>query len=94
MPRAYSDDLRWRIVWQHHFLDVAAEIVAEIMQVSIRSVYRYTERFQLMGEVRKSLQRNGPLPILSEYEEFYLMHLSLIRPGIYLREFTSTICTM
>ena len=33
MLRAYSDDLRWRIVWQHYFLDVAAERVAEIMQV-------------------------------------------------------------
>lgn len=85
MPRAYSNDLRWRIVWQH-FLDVAAEKVAEIMQVSVRSVYRYTERFQLTGEVCKTLQRNGPLPVLSEYKEFHLMHLSLTRPGIYLRE--------
>ena len=72
MPRAYSDDLRWRIVWQHHFLDIAAERVAEIMQVSERIVYRYTERFQLTGEVRNSLQRSGPLPTLSEHEEFIL----------------------
>ena len=88
MPRTYSDDLRWRIVWQHYFLDVAARKVAEIMQVSVRSVYRYTERFQVTGEVRKTLQRNGPLPVLSEYKEFYLLHLSLTRPepGIYLRE--------
>ena len=87
------------------FLDIAAEKVAEIMQVSVHSVYRYTERFQLTGEVRKSLQWNGPLPLLSECEEFFLMHLSLTRPGIYLRELqhellqhtgrlidTSTIC--
>ena len=86
MPRTYSNDLRWRIVWQHYFLDVAAEKVAETIQISMRSVYRYTERFQLTGEVRKSLQRNGPLPVLSEYEEFYLVHLSLSRSGIYLRE--------
>lgn len=105
MPRAYSDDLRWRIVWHHHFMDVAAEEVAEVMQVSVRTVQRYTERFLVTGEVRKSLQRSGPLPLLSEYEEFYIIHLSLIRPGIYLRELqqellhhtgrlidTSTIC--
>lgn len=86
-------------------MDVAAEKVAEVMQVSVRTVLRYTERFRVTGEVRKSLQRSGPLPLLSEYEEFYIMHLSLMRPGIYLRELqqellhhtgqvidTSTIC--
>lgn len=51
------------------------------------------------------LQRDGPLPVLFDYEEFYLMHLSLTGPGIYLKELqhelpqhtdwvidTSTIC--
>lgn len=86
MTRAYSDDLRWRIVWLHHFLDISADEVARIMQVSERSVYRFTKRFISTGEVRKTIQRNGPLPILSELEESHLIHLVLTRPGIYLRE--------
>ena len=72
IPRAYSDDLRWKIVWQHYFFDVAAEKVAEIMQVSVRSVYRYTKleicplkvHQRLEMEKREKLQANAAVILL------------------------------
>ena len=42
MPVAYSDDLRWRIVWLHVFLRLDANEVARMLFVSERSVYRYS----------------------------------------------------
>lgn len=86
MPRAYSNDLRWRIVWKHLFLKMDAEYVARMMYVSPRSVYRYTERFLATGDVKLFAKKNGPARELSEYEQFFLAQLVLSKPGIYLRE--------
>ena len=86
MPVSYSNDLRWRIVWLHVFLRVAADEVARVMHVYERTVYRYAERFRLTGEVRTSMKSNGPPSMLCEFEKLLLIQLILIRPGIYLRE--------
>ena len=66
----YSDDLRCRIVWQHYFLDVAAEKVAEVMQVSMHPVYRYAERFQVTGEVCKCFSETVLFPCCSIMKSF------------------------
>ena len=105
MPVAYSEDLRWRIVWLNVLQGVRARDVARRMQISERTVHRYAERFRVTGYVRRSLKRNGPLRSLSEHEELLLMHFILSYPGVYLRELqqmlysstrrivdTSTIC--
>lgn len=86
MPVAYSDDLRWRVVWMHVFQNIEAEEVAIVMKIGKRSVYRYVERFMATGDVRPFLKRNGPATILNEYEEYYLVCQVLANPGIYLRE--------
>ena len=82
----YSDDLWWHIVWKHLFLMMKAEDVAKIMSVSIRSVYRYAERFLATGDVKPFAKRNGPMTELCEFEEHFLVQLALAKPGIYLRE--------
>lgn len=105
MPRAYSDDLRWRAVWMHLFLGKSLEEVSRILKICSRSVYRYSRRYMTTGEVRPFVKRNGPLRELSDFEEDYLISLVLTRPGLYLREIqeelhhsmlhwvdTSTIC--
>jgi len=81
----YSDDLWWRIVWKHLFLMMKAEDVAEIMSISVRSVYRYAERY-LATDVKPFAKRNGPRTELCEYEDLFLVQLVLAKPGIYLRE--------
>jgi len=56
----YSDDLWWRIVWKHLFLMMKAEDVAEIMSISVRSVYRYAEHCLATGDVKQFAKRNEP----------------------------------
>ena len=86
MPASYSEDLRWRIVWLHVFLRMEASEVARLLYVCTRTVYRYAERFNLTGELRKSIKHNGPYPVLNEGQNLFLINLLLTRPGIYLRE--------
>ena len=86
MPKPYSNDLRWRIVWKHLFLRMNAGDVARVMCVSERSVYRYAQRFLLTGDVRLFHKSNGPSLKLCEYEQLFLVQLILTKPGIYLSE--------
>ena len=86
MPVSYSNDLRWRIVWLHVFLQIAADEVARVMHVCKRTVCRYAERFRLTGEVWMSMKSHGPPGMLCEFKKLLLIQLILIRPGIYLRE--------
>ena len=84
----YSLDLRWRVVWLHLFLLMPAKEVARLLFISERTVYRYSERFRITGDVRLFRQRSryGPPRELSEFDELQLIQLILSRPGIYLRE--------
>ena len=69
MPKAYSEDLRWRIVWLHFLQDMSVKEVARQLYVSESSVERYIRLFQETGDVLPISQRHGPLPALSEFEE-------------------------
>ena len=86
MPRSYPADLRWHVVWMHVYLGKEVKEIAEVMKVSERSVYRYSERYLITGDVRPFIRRNGPVRELSEFEQHYLVDLVLAKPGMYLRE--------
>ena len=92
MPASYSEDLRWHIVWLHMFLRMETSEVARFLYVCTRTVYRYTKRFNLTGEVRKSIKHNGLHPVLNEGKTLFLINLLLTRPGIYLRELQHELC--
>ena len=86
MPKAYSTDLRWRIVWSylaHH--STPAEL-AGMFSLSERSVRRYIELFHQTGDIEPKDGGHGPLKLLGEYEQLVLLHMILDRPGIYLSE--------
>ena len=82
MPKKYSEDLRWRIVWQHLLQGKSTKIVAQDMYVSTRSVERYVQLFRQTGDV----QKHGPSRKLNEFEEITLLQTLLDAPGIYPRE--------
>lgn len=50
---AYSDDLRWRIVWQRVGLDCTYEAVARNLCVDKSTVKRIVDRFEQSGNVSK-----------------------------------------
>ena len=70
----------------HLFMGIDAKEIARSLFVSERSVYRFSKRFEVTGDVRPALKRNGPIRELSEFDELTLVHLVLTNPGIYLRE--------
>ena len=65
---------------------MSADEVAQIMHMSVRTVYRYAELFGATDDIQKSIQRNGPLQTLSEHKELFIVNLVLTRPGMCLRE--------
>lgn len=71
MPLTYSDDLQWCIVWMLTINHMPAEDVAELMCVSVSSVYWYSQRYQATGDVRPFVKRNGPVGELCEHEKLY-----------------------
>ena len=65
---------------------MSAKEVARLLFVSGRTVYRYSERFRITGDVQLFKKSYGPRSELSEFDKLQLIQLILSRPGIYLRE--------
>ena len=51
--RAYSDDIRWRVVYQRQALDYSLEKVAMCLGISVATVYRIEQMFNETGSVEK-----------------------------------------
>ena len=50
---AYSEDLRWRMVWQSQALSIPSATVAKNLGVDISTVKRTVSLFQRTGQVGK-----------------------------------------
>ena len=61
MPKSYSTDLRWRVIWLHVFLGKSIDEVAALLFISSRTVHRYVAKFVNTGDVAPQVHRNGPL---------------------------------
>ena len=86
MPRAYTTDLRWRVVWLHIAYSMEVAEIAQQLLVSQSSVYRYIELFERTGDVKPKTYRHGPPKLLGDMEQLILLRLILNYPGIYLNE--------
>ena len=51
---AYSDDLRWRIIWQQEALNLKYSDIAVNLFVSESTVRRIVQRFETSGDVSKN----------------------------------------
>ena len=51
MPVAFSEDLRWCIVWHHLYKEASPKDIAEALYVSERTVRRIVAQFLLTGDV-------------------------------------------
>ena len=84
--RPYSEDLRWRMIWQLESQDQAGSIQPR------SAVSRVVSQFQITGKVNNKLEsRSTVYNVLTEPIQFILIHLVLSRPGIYLHEIASAI---
>ena len=85
MPKGYSKDLRWRIVWKYLQNRSVKDISLELY-VCTRTVERFIYLFNTTGDISPKLQRHGPLPAMSEFEEVTLLEMLLSDPSLYLRK--------
>ncbi len=86
MPRSYSTDLRWRIVWLYYYKEKSIEEIEKLLFVSSRSVRRYIALFDETGEVSPVSQQHGPPRTLDALEEMTLVQSLLNKPDMYLQE--------
>ena len=103
---AYSEDLRWRMVWQVEALGYSKEQVARNVGVHKSTVSRTLELFYSTGSVgKKQYPKEKAFRKLTTPAQLLILHLVLEKPGIYLYEIqrditdvlqlqidTSTIC--
>ena len=86
MPLAYSNDLRWRIVWLYYYKEKTIEEIQELLYVSTRSVRRFLALFEETGDVSPAIQQRGPPRSLDAFEEMSLIQSLLNKPEMYLEE--------
>lgn len=87
---AYSEDLRWKIVWQALALELPVKQIATNMCVDQTTVRRIVGKFEATGQVqKKSYPVDKAFRKLNEPAQFFILYLVLDRPGIYLREIQS-----
>ena len=49
MPRAYSQDLRWRAIWLTEILGFQMDEVSILLQMSTKTISRYVRKFRTLG---------------------------------------------
>ena len=84
---AYSEDLRWYIVWQREALGVSCSEIATNLNIDISTVKKVLQTFATTGDVcKKPYPSDRAYRKINEPVQHYILHLVLMRPGIYLRE--------
>ena len=94
MTAPYSNDLRWRAVWQIDGLGNSCQQTAEYLGVDVSTAHRILQQFHLTGEVsKKQYPADCAYKKLNNTAQLFILHLVLARPGIYLREIVSELQT-
>lgn len=76
MPKPYSNDLRWRVVWLYVHNLTMSEIAKQLC-VSKRTVYRYIDQFERSGDITPKNYHHGPTKLLGESEQVILLRMIL-----------------
>ena len=86
---SYSDELRWRMVYQCYGLEFSYRQIAKNLNVDVSTVCRVSQRFEQTGDVCKKKHPQGHdhhMKGLTPIDEFLILELVADKPGIYLRE--------
>ena len=81
----YSEDLRWRMVYQHEVLGLSYRKIAGNLNVDHSTVNRVVARFQAIGDVTPTRQP-GKRSDLTTIDELVILENVIERPGTYLQE--------
>lgn len=86
MPRAYSEDLRWRAVWLAIVRGMSSLEISHVLFICEASVQRYRSLFYTTGDVAPKDHASGPEKMLGEFEQFTVLQTLIHRPTSYLSE--------
>ena len=85
--KAYSNDMRWRMVWQREVLGYKYDQIAANLNVHPSTVWSVTKLFDSSGSVdHKPYLRDKQFRSIAPTVELVLLHIVLRKPGIYLHE--------
>ena len=80
---AYSEDLRWRMVWQRQALGYTYQKVAENLGVDKSTVYRTLQLFESSGSVEKrKYPKENAFRKLTTPAQLLILYLVVEKPGI------------
>ena len=86
---AYSEDLRWRMVWQRFVGGLTLKKIASNLCVDASTVMRITKKFDAVGKVSKSTRAASNrfrFVKLSKPIQFTILSLLLHSPSLYLSD--------
>ena len=84
---AYSEDLRWRMVWQREALGHTYEQISKNLGVDSSTVQRTVALLNATGSVQKhAYPKERAFRKLTPIAQLFILNLVLEKPGIYLHE--------
>lgn len=86
---AYSQDIRWRIIYQYYGLQLSHHNIATNLNIDKSTVCRIIALLESTGDVTKAVYPHGQnhhRHKLTEIDQYLIMEIVVDQPGIYLRE--------
>lgn len=81
MPRAYSQDLRWRAIWLTEIMGFHMDEVSILLQMSKKTISRYIRKFRMLGHVDTAvIGRPYACIAMHPHEELVIMEVLLQHP--------------
>ena len=88
----YSNDIRWRIIWQKLGLGFSHRKIAKGLQISVSTAHHTYTQFEATGDVSPVCRSARPdKRRLDEIHELYVLTLVSHNPGLYLSEICNKI---
>ena len=72
MVRAYSCDLRWRVIFLRHLREMTVKDIAETLLVSKPFVYKVLKRYEDSGNVRRQPPGSRPRLLTGKPKSKYI----------------------
>ena len=86
---AYSNDLRWKMLYQKEALSLTFSVIASNLCVDVSTVKRVLKLFRESGSVtKKPYPKERSSRKLTPVLQIFLLDLILSNPGIYLLRFS------
>ena len=100
---AYSDDLRWRMVYQRMALGLTFDQISKNLGIDKSTAQRTVTLFTLGAYIKRPYPKEKASRKLTSPAQMFVLHLTLQKPAIYLHEIQkevsllkvslSTLCT-